>query len=923
MVLFILLSFLLRIHNLSENGFWSDEGLTALRSSYRVSEILSNRITIQEGVTKDTHPPLYYLILHASRSLLGETDFAFRYPSLLAGILLVPLLYQFGRRLRGASLGYLTAFLTVINPLHVWYANEARMYTMFVLLAAAATYVLWRALSAATLSRRSLMRYAFLYIVVAALAVYTHYTAILLMAAQGIFWALLLWRRGNARLLFAMAVVGFLIAIPVIPFTWKRLFTGAEANYSLVSPIIMLQDVIHAFSLGVTADATLLTTKLLDLGMLALLLAGLLASRNWLIRVFLLVYLYSVVVGLMAGSLIKPMYQGVRHIMVGSPAFSLLVAWGLLWLIERIRFANRRSSMIARFGLAILGMITVLLGPIISLDNLYNDGRYAKNDFRSLIRFVEERAGERDSLLYNNAVLLALHDHYRKRSDVGVAAAPIYPYSAAGSETQLENLAQQYDRLWFVTDPPADGRDSDRFVREWLDTHLYTVVESNFPGRTTEVKVIAYATAARQMRALPPDAEPLSVQWETLPPLRGIEPGFSQPAALPFLWLDLFWQGGEAYSPTTRLRFSLIGPDNDVWQVHEQPMIMYLPTDWPESGLVRQGYNLPLPKAPPPGTYLLSLQPVTAPNDSSAGEARPLAEVELAASSSRPVPPALLSATPSLLFSNGLALQGIEFPAVEVRPGHNLPFTIFWLADTELVSFEGTRYQLEVVGPKGDVLRTQSKSPGAEWLKTWPVHTLIQENASLYFPPETEPGRFHLRWKLLDGDTPIPARPSWRPWEQDSNIVGEIRVEPWPLVTTLPSDLTATQADFGSTIQLYGYKLSEPVDNTVGLTLYWIAQAVPTENYFSFVHLVSSASGEIVSQEGFVPVNGLRPTRGWRPDEVLADSYRLELPPDSTPGEYRLIAGLFVPESGERPPVVYQGELQPENQLTLTTLILP
>ena len=107
--LFILLAYGLRLINLGAFSFWTDEGLTPLRSGYSIIEILSNRILIQEAISKDTHPPFYYLIIHLTQQLWGETDFAYRYPSLLAGVLLVPLLYQFGRRLQNKRVGLLAA----------------------------------------------------------------------------------------------------------------------------------------------------------------------------------------------------------------------------------------------------------------------------------------------------------------------------------------------------------------------------------------------------------------------------------------------------------------------------------------------------------------------------------------------------------------------------------------------------------------------------------------------------------------------------------------------------------------------------------------------------------------------------------------------------------------------------------------------
>ena len=155
----LLLGFWLRVHNLDAFSFWTDEGLTPARSGYPVAQILRNEIVIQGYVSTDTHPPLYYLIIHVTRQLFGLSDFAFRYPSVLFGVLLIPLLYQFGRRLvpsplgrglgRGSlPLGLLVALLTTVNPLQVYYSQEARMYTLLVLLATGMSYVLWLALGA-------------------------------------------------------------------------------------------------------------------------------------------------------------------------------------------------------------------------------------------------------------------------------------------------------------------------------------------------------------------------------------------------------------------------------------------------------------------------------------------------------------------------------------------------------------------------------------------------------------------------------------------------------------------------------------------------------------------------------------------------------------------------------------------------------
>jgi hypothetical protein len=910
----ILLSFGLRLHHLDAFSFWTDEGLTPLRSGYSIPEILSNTITIQAGSGQDTHPPLYYLIIHFSRNLWGETDFAYRYPSVLAGILLVPLVYQFGRRLKNRWLGLLAAGVTAVNPLQIWYAQEARMYTLLVLLAALTSYVLWQALT----TRRDLRRSLILYLILASLTIYTHYTAVFLIGVQSIFWAWLLWQRGHKKLLVGSTLLLIIIIIPLLSETFPRLFTGVEANYFYVQPFIMLQDVVHAFSLGVTIDFKLLSTRLLDWGALGLLLAGFIAAPGWRHRSFLFFYLYAVVFGLMGGSLIKPMYQGVRHIMIGSPAFLLLLAWGLFWLVQRMMTARRRRTAVGWGSLVALGFLILTAGPTLSLNNLYTNSHYAKNDFKSLITYVEQKAGTNDLLIFNDAVLLPLYDQYQQRTDISVTALPTYPYPANDQTiTDLTALAQTYQRIWLITSPPADDRDNNSLVQGWLTDHFPIVDNHSFGGRTIGVQVLAFDTQPQAVTNLPGNGRSLNIQWPTSPSLKGIQLLFDQPAALPTLWFNLFWEGGTQPDPDTQIRLVLRGPDDQEWSTSQNQRLMATAVSW-DTPLVRQSYYLPIPIGTPPGIYTLYAEPLA--DNSPLGNTQSLVEIELAASSSWPIQTKPSVNTSSLNFQNGLTLVGATLFDDEVRPGHNLPFILYWQAADSFIA-ENLRYEIELIAPDGRVLKRQEGTPGASWLDTWPSNTPITQHSSFYFGPETEPGRYQLRWRLLEGESNVNGRPPWRPWFSKTNFAGEVEVKPWPLVTTLPNDVTPIQVDFGPDIQLSGYTY-EQTGRTLDVTLYWRTIKVPTINYLSFVHLVA-ADGTIAAQQAFLPVNGLRPPQTWRVGEILTDAYSLAIPTDLPAGIYTINAGLFDLDTGERPQVVYQDQPQVNNQFNLGTITLP
>ena len=681
------------------------------------------------------------------------------------------------------------------------------MYTLLVLLATGMSLVLWRALQE-DLTQRSrrtprtprrnfslrswrtlrswrevlLFRRLLVYVVLAALAVYTHYTVVFLVAAQALFWAWLLWRAGLRRFIIGALVIAALAAVPLVPYTLPRLRSGAEANYFPVSPLTMLQDVVRFFHLGLTVDFGRPLIILLNVLALALLLLGVWAAgrplpnplpkgegvrspshreglgegttegplpnplpkgEGVLLRpVFLLCWLLAPVLGLMLGSaLFKPMYQGVRHIMAASPAFLLLVGLGI-WAIWG-RFAKSPYK-----PLALVPLVLVLLGAALSLLALYTDPAYAKDDFRALVRFIETRAGGNDAIVYNNAVLLPLHEHYRLRGDLAVTALPAYPQMATGQEPELAALAATYDRLWLVTDPPADGRDDDGLIRAWLDDNLLEVAERLFPARTTEARALGYATAFNGQWAV------ASGQWDGLPTLARAAVDRS-PLALPALWVDLWWQG-DAPPDGAQLVFTLVGPDGAEHYRRAHPL-RRPGAPWDAAAGNRLSYDLPLPPGLPPGEYDLAVGPEGQPVAS-------LGAVTVEPTTAWPAAPealfartdlAVLGRRPAATWPNGLALAAVEPWDDHAAAGNNLPLTLFWRAGPAGNDLTALRYRLEVIDRGGEPLRAQETRPGAPWLGEVPAGALLREVTSLYFRPETPPGRYRLRWTLLDGDAVV------------------------------------------------------------------------------------------------------------------------------------------------------------------------
>jgi len=168
---------------------------------------LREALAIVKGPQEAT-PPLYFAAALIF-SQLGDSPYLLRIPSLVAGVSLIPLTWLLGVRTVGRGPGLVAAALVASSPLMVFYSTEARAY------AAAAFFALCSTLVLVSLSRKSSIPRWALYAVLIALAMYSHYTAVFVLAAQTL-WAFVVLKDLRGRL--ALAVTGaFLLFLPWFP----------------------------------------------------------------------------------------------------------------------------------------------------------------------------------------------------------------------------------------------------------------------------------------------------------------------------------------------------------------------------------------------------------------------------------------------------------------------------------------------------------------------------------------------------------------------------------------------------------------------------------------------------------------------------------------------------------------------------------
>jgi mannosyltransferase len=175
--LLMALGAVLRFWGLGHQGFWYDEADTALLVHYSLGKMLG--LLPQSEST----PPLYYLTAWVWVHLFGDHEAGLRSLSAVAGVLVVPVSYGAAAKLISVRAGVIAAALTACSPLLIWYSQEARAYSLLVLVTAVSLLAFAHVRAAP--SGRGMAVWA----VVCGLALVTHYYALVAVVPQAL-WLL-------------------------------------------------------------------------------------------------------------------------------------------------------------------------------------------------------------------------------------------------------------------------------------------------------------------------------------------------------------------------------------------------------------------------------------------------------------------------------------------------------------------------------------------------------------------------------------------------------------------------------------------------------------------------------------------------------------------------------------------------------------
>ncbi len=579
----ILLALALRLYRLDAQDVWGDEAFSIFLSQQPLNVVVAG--------ASDTHPPFYPFLLFLWLDLAGASAFATRTLSALIGTLIVPLIFVLAKRATAPPrVGQLAAFLATISPLLIYYSQETRMYELVAMLALASTYLAARFVQVQSARKSSA------YWLCTALAIYTHYSAFFVVAAQNLF-ALVMLRRHRAALWrwIALQITLGLAYLPWIFAQTAFLQSKASARFDewgWRGIELVFGKTFLAFGMGLTAEAPLAQLAA-SLFLLIALWGTLVCARHTRALLFLLYLVVPLVIAYLVNPIMPFFFE--RYVLVALPAFLILVAFGLDDLLQRNR----------RFGLGILGMLIVF--NAYSLGEYYYNDAYAKGKYGKMMAYIAAHARSGDALVLNNPLQKPLYLYYAPRD----LPAYFLPDGGAAMEdppirAQLEEVARRYARVWLVMFGNPAEYDPTGYLERWLGTHAFKTFSQGFVDAALSLYTIPRASPAvqRDLTATLGDSiQLLGYSLETAE----VAPGQT-------VLLTLRWQTTAPIRARYTIFAHLIGGINPVtrtplWtQMDSEPAGGARPTnDWRVGEIIEDRRGLWLPLHIPPGDYVLQV----------------------------------------------------------------------------------------------------------------------------------------------------------------------------------------------------------------------------------------------------------------------------------------------------------------------------
>ncbi len=367
LILILLLGSFLRIYNIGNESFWGDESATVYTTQQKASDIIEDIYTTSvhasEYFESGGMPPFYFVIANYWTRLVGLSEAKLRFLSAIFGVISIYIVFLIGKAIFDNRVGLVSALIVSINYLHIQYSQEARPYSLVVLLTLLTVYFIINAL------KQQKIVYWFAYTLSAVLLIYTHYFGFFILLFEYLY-VLIFWKtyKRSFKNIILSSIGIFILYLPWIPALfrqitestgWLGMYLGRNIMYNLIKIFIqfnswftpdfqtrtILSPIYHGtfnifninFLSWITIISVLLLTALLSWYFIK---AASIKNKNisignlkdrryiFLLLWFLMPILIPIAITLMSPQ--SPIFGLVKYVIFASPAYYLIASKGII-----------------------------------------------------------------------------------------------------------------------------------------------------------------------------------------------------------------------------------------------------------------------------------------------------------------------------------------------------------------------------------------------------------------------------------------------------------------------------------------------------------------------------------------------------------------------------------------------------------------
>lgn len=613
-LILVAVAFAVRALSLTSQSLWLDE----VYSIWFVNRPFDEAWWVGIFPDQNPHAPLYYLILWGWLQAGGASDFTVRYLSVLFGVTSVAVVWRAARVWMDVRAGLIAALLITCSPFAIHFAQEGRMYALYLLLAAVSFLCMAHALKPAGGRRHGALRYWVGMAVTSVALAYSHFFGVFWIAAQYLVVLVVAWpraaglsRRQLARRYAPLMTTGALAALACLPIPISLM--GSGRTYSLqdvTAPVLpvdaVLRDLVAEYTTRTRwADLPENWAAALTVPLVALMLAGVALTwrKGWrtgltmtgLLTLPVLIY--------------APFWQtaGVFQPRYAMPLFLSCV---FAWAVALAGAASRWR----RAGLALAAAVLVYFG-VAHLRDLTRP-EFQREDWRFAGDYLNRMTTASDRIVvfvdYIEPVLRWYYD----------GPAPIVPYAAGLDVYQPEpffDAAQsgpEVRTLWLVLSHDMAVAPGHRLLD--VAYARYPWARAQYPTNGN-IRILAF-TPRWRLDALPPTALPMTRRFAGGLELVGYHVDMTRLSPRervshpPSNWIHVItywrrWEPVDAGSIHPQIR--LVDEAYGEWggDLPRLPDVFDFdpPAGWPEGAIIEAHADVNLNPITPAGTYRLIL----------------------------------------------------------------------------------------------------------------------------------------------------------------------------------------------------------------------------------------------------------------------------------------------------------------------------